>query len=120
MKVQTSVPGTFPTELGAALTAIRADPNSGFPFKSVVPLWSRQVNSRILLYLYVYVSIYDYRCMNVCAYMLIISPHQISRPSMVQTGEHHAMRMIDSFYIPFVVIHSIKHHNQLTNITTES
>mmetsp|Transcript_7240 Transcript_7240/g.7323 ORF Transcript_7240/g.7323 Transcript_7240/m.7323 type:complete len:225 (+) Transcript_7240:37-711(+) len=43
VKVQTSVPGTFPTELGAAITAIRADPNSGFPFKSVVPLWSRQI-----------------------------------------------------------------------------
>lgn len=43
VKVQTSVPGTFPTSLGPALGAMRADPNSGFPFRSVVPLWSRQV-----------------------------------------------------------------------------
>jgi len=43
VRVQTSVPGTFPTALGPALAAIRADPNSGFPFRSVVPLWSRQV-----------------------------------------------------------------------------
>jgi solute carrier family 25 phosphate transporter 3 len=43
VKVQTSVPGTFPVEFGAALAAIRKDPNSGFPFRSLVPLWSRQV-----------------------------------------------------------------------------
>lgn len=33
VKVQTSVPGTFPTELGAAIAAMRADPSTGFPFK---------------------------------------------------------------------------------------
>ena len=43
VKVQTSVPGTFPTEFGAALAAIQKDPTSGFPFRSVVPLWSRQI-----------------------------------------------------------------------------
>lgn len=43
VKVQTSVPGTFPTAFGAAVSNMRADPNSGFPFRSVVPLWSRQV-----------------------------------------------------------------------------
>jgi solute carrier family 25 phosphate transporter 3 len=43
VKVQTSPPGTFPTGLGAALGAIRADPASKFPFGSVVPLWSRQI-----------------------------------------------------------------------------
>ena len=43
VKVQTSKPGTFPTALGPAIAAMRADPASGFPFKSLVPLWSRQV-----------------------------------------------------------------------------
>lgn len=43
VKVQTSVPGTFPIELSAAVATMRADPNSGFPFRSVVPLWSRQI-----------------------------------------------------------------------------
>jgi len=43
VKVQTSVPGTFPTELGAALAVMRSDPSTGFPFRSLVPLWSRQV-----------------------------------------------------------------------------
>ena len=43
VKVQTSVPGTFPTAFGAAIGAMRADPNSGFPFRSVKALWSRQV-----------------------------------------------------------------------------
>jgi len=43
VKVQTSVPGTFPTALGPAIGAMRADPASGFPYRSLVPLWSRQV-----------------------------------------------------------------------------
>jgi solute carrier family 25 (mitochondrial phosphate transporter), member 3 len=43
VKVQTSIPGTFPTALGPAISALRANPASGFPFASLVPLWSRQV-----------------------------------------------------------------------------
>jgi solute carrier family 25 phosphate transporter 3 len=43
VKVQTSVPGTFPTNMFSAIGTMRADPNSGFPFRSLVPLWSRQV-----------------------------------------------------------------------------
>jgi len=43
VKVQTSKPGTFPTGFGAALSAIRAEPNTTFPFGSLVPLWSRQI-----------------------------------------------------------------------------
>jgi len=43
VKVQTSIPGTFPTAFGSALSAIQADKTSGFPFKSLVPLWSRQI-----------------------------------------------------------------------------
>jgi solute carrier family 25 phosphate transporter 3 len=43
VKVQTSPPGTFPTSTGAAIAKMRADPNSKFPFGSVVPLWSRQI-----------------------------------------------------------------------------
>jgi solute carrier family 25 phosphate transporter 3 len=43
VKVQTSAPGTFPTQLGAAVAAMQSDPTSGFPFKSVTPLWSRQI-----------------------------------------------------------------------------
>eukprot|EP01001_Neometanema_parovale_P007215 NODE_3531_length_1203_cov_146.168519_g3351_i0.p1 GENE.NODE_3531_length_1203_cov_146.168519_g3351_i0~~NODE_3531_length_1203_cov_146.168519_g3351_i0.p1 ORF type:complete len:323 (+),score=91.14 NODE_3531_length_1203_cov_146.168519_g3351_i0:107-1075(+) len=43
VKVQTSPTGTFPTEFGAALSAMRTTPGTGFPFKSLVPLWSRQI-----------------------------------------------------------------------------
>eukprot|EP01041_Mallomonas_annulata_P004867 gene4867-9695_t len=43
VKVQTSKPGTFPTEMGAAIATMRADPTSKFPFGSLVPLWSRQI-----------------------------------------------------------------------------
>lgn len=42
VKVQTSVPGTFPTALGPAIAAMQANPASKFPFGSVIPLWSRQ------------------------------------------------------------------------------
>jgi len=44
VKVQTSPPGTFPTAFGEAwgtMMATKAD--TGFPFGSVVPLWSRQI-----------------------------------------------------------------------------
>lgn len=43
VKIQTSVPGTFPTEMFAAISKMSADPSSRFPFGSLVPLWSRQV-----------------------------------------------------------------------------
>lgn len=43
VKMQTSKVGTFPTTLGAAVAAMTADKTSGFPFKSLVPLWSRQI-----------------------------------------------------------------------------
>lgn len=43
VKVQTSPKGTFPTGMGAAWKAISADKASGFPFKSLVPLWCRQI-----------------------------------------------------------------------------
>jgi len=43
VKVQTSLPGTFPTGFGSAMAAISADKASGFPFGSLVPLWSRQI-----------------------------------------------------------------------------
>jgi solute carrier family 25 (mitochondrial phosphate transporter), member 3 len=43
VKVQTSPKGTFPTQFGAAWAAISADSKSGFPFGSLVPLWSRQI-----------------------------------------------------------------------------
>merc|ERR1719473_808074 len=43
VKVQTSPPGTFPTDFGSALAKMKADPSSGFPTGSIVPLWSRQI-----------------------------------------------------------------------------
>jgi solute carrier family 25 phosphate transporter 3 len=43
VKVQTSTPGTFPTGFFPALSAMRALPESTWPFGSVVPLWSRQI-----------------------------------------------------------------------------
>ncbi|EPY38343.1 solute carrier family 25 (mitochondrial phosphate transporter), member 3 [Angomonas deanei] len=43
VKIQTSPKGTFPTNLGEAIAKMRADPTSGFPYKSLVPLWCRQI-----------------------------------------------------------------------------
>jgi solute carrier family 25 phosphate transporter 3 len=44
VKVQTSPAGTFPTALGAAIAEMSKNKaTTGFPFGSVVPLWSRQI-----------------------------------------------------------------------------
>eukprot|EP00992_Anisonema_acinus_P011133 TRINITY_DN7158_c0_g1_i1.p1 TRINITY_DN7158_c0_g1~~TRINITY_DN7158_c0_g1_i1.p1 ORF type:complete len:334 (+),score=104.06 TRINITY_DN7158_c0_g1_i1:51-1004(+) len=44
VKVQTSPPGTFPTEFGTALATMNANRGQfSFPFGSLVPLWSRQI-----------------------------------------------------------------------------
>jgi len=43
VKIQTSPAGTFPTSLGPAITALRNNPESRFPFGSVTPLWGRQI-----------------------------------------------------------------------------
>jgi len=44
VKVQTSPHGTFPIQLGAAVSAMQAKKaETRFPFGSVVPLWSRQI-----------------------------------------------------------------------------
>ncbi|TMW69497.1 hypothetical protein Poli38472_001653 [Pythium oligandrum] len=44
VKVQTSPAGTFPTEFGPAVAAMRANATeTRYPFGSVVPLWSRQI-----------------------------------------------------------------------------
>jgi solute carrier family 25 phosphate transporter 3 len=44
VKVQTSPPGTWPTDFGAATKQMIAQKaTTGFPFGSVVPLWSRQI-----------------------------------------------------------------------------
>ncbi|KAL2917534.1 Cu/Pi carrier [Polyrhizophydium stewartii] len=44
VKVQTSVPGTFPTGFFPALSAMGANrAETKFPFGSLVPLWSRQI-----------------------------------------------------------------------------
>lgn len=43
VKIQTSPKGTFPTRMGAGIAKMRADPASGFPFKSLTPLWGRQI-----------------------------------------------------------------------------
>jgi len=43
VKIQTSQVGTFPTQLGAAIAAMQANPSSRFPFGSVGPLWGRQI-----------------------------------------------------------------------------
>lgn len=44
VKVQTSDAGTFPTQFSKALAEMRANSSSnGFPFGSLVPLWSRQI-----------------------------------------------------------------------------
>eukprot|EP00274_Cyanoptyche_gloeocystis_P001396 CAMPEP_0196656508 /NCGR_PEP_ID=MMETSP1086-20130531/17423_1 /TAXON_ID=77921 /ORGANISM="Cyanoptyche gloeocystis , Strain SAG4.97" /LENGTH=344 /DNA_ID=CAMNT_0041989279 /DNA_START=125 /DNA_END=1159 /DNA_ORIENTATION=- len=44
VKVQTSTPGTFPTDFGSALAKMQANSaDTRFPFGSLVPLWSRQI-----------------------------------------------------------------------------
>ena len=44
IKIQTSPPGTFPTQFGAAWAKMNANKAEySFPFGSVVPLWSRQI-----------------------------------------------------------------------------
>jgi solute carrier family 25 phosphate transporter 3 len=44
VKIQTSVPGTFPTAFGPALAAMNASKaDTKFPFGSLKPLWSRQI-----------------------------------------------------------------------------
>lgn len=45
VRIQTSLPGTFPVPMGAALAQMRASAaETRFPFGSLVPLWSRQVS----------------------------------------------------------------------------
>jgi solute carrier family 25 phosphate transporter 3 len=44
VKVQTAPKGTFPTAFGAAWSQMSAQKvETGFPYRSLVPLWSRQV-----------------------------------------------------------------------------
>jgi solute carrier family 25 phosphate transporter 3 len=44
VKVQTSVPGTFPTGFISATIAMNHNRKiTGFPYGSVIPLWSRQI-----------------------------------------------------------------------------
>ncbi|KAE8999146.1 hypothetical protein PR003_g17494 [Phytophthora rubi] len=43
VKVQTSPAGTFPVKLSPAMAAMKANPETRFPFGSLVPLWSRQI-----------------------------------------------------------------------------
>lgn len=44
VKIQTSLPGTFPFPMGGALSKMRVSAaKTGFPFGSLVPLWSHQV-----------------------------------------------------------------------------
>eukprot|EP00388_Colpodella_angusta_P032919 GDKK01028138.1.p1 GENE.GDKK01028138.1~~GDKK01028138.1.p1 ORF type:complete len:320 (+),score=71.26 GDKK01028138.1:36-962(+) len=43
VKIQTSAKGTVPLQLGAAVNYMQTTPGTGFPFKSLVPLWSRQI-----------------------------------------------------------------------------
>ena len=44
VKVQTSPAGTWPTAFGPALAKMSAQKaETGFPFRSLVPLWSRQI-----------------------------------------------------------------------------
>lgn len=42
VKIQTSVPGTFPTAFFPAISAMKSS-GTNFPFGSLVPLWSRQI-----------------------------------------------------------------------------
>ncbi|KAG5456255.1 MAG: hypothetical protein BJ554DRAFT_4051 [Olpidium bornovanus] len=53
VKVQTSPAGTFPTPFAPALTQMRLHAaDTGFPFRSLVPLWSRQIPYTIVSLVY--------------------------------------------------------------------
>ena len=55
VKVQTSPAGTWPTDFGAALKQMAAQKaTTGFPFGSVVPLWSRQIPYTMAKYAFIY------------------------------------------------------------------
>ena len=57
VKVQTSPAGTWPTDFGAALKQMAAQKaTTGFPFGSVVPLWSRQIPYTMAKYAFISVS----------------------------------------------------------------
>jgi solute carrier family 25 phosphate transporter 3 len=43
VRVQTSKPGTFPTDLTSAMNKIRADEGTNGLFKGLAPLWGRQI-----------------------------------------------------------------------------
>lgn len=43
VRVQTTPNGAFPVAFGPALAAMRSNPEYGFPFGSLVPLWGRQI-----------------------------------------------------------------------------
>jgi len=43
VKIQTSPAGSFPIQLGSAVSALNANPSSRFPFGSLTPLWGRQI-----------------------------------------------------------------------------
>eukprot|EP00744_Colponema_vietnamica_P008736 GILI01012456.1.p1 GENE.GILI01012456.1~~GILI01012456.1.p1 ORF type:complete len:325 (-),score=70.42 GILI01012456.1:187-1116(-) len=43
VKMQISPKGTVPLQLGAAINYMQTTPGTGFPFRSLVPLWSRQI-----------------------------------------------------------------------------
>ena len=79
VKVQTSPPGTFPTALGAAMGAIRADPTSNWPFGSVVPLWSRQIP-------YTMAKFYFFEKVVEAMYTHIFTEPKASYPKSTQLG----------------------------------
>jgi len=63
VKIQTSVAGSFPTRLGPAISAMKANPASRFPFGSVVPLWGRQIPytmAKFFFFEYIVQSFYRY------------------------------------------------------------
>jgi solute carrier family 25 (mitochondrial phosphate transporter), member 3 len=43
VRIQTSKPGTFPTDFGAAFNKIKVEEGNNGLFKGLVPLWCRQV-----------------------------------------------------------------------------
>jgi solute carrier family 25 phosphate transporter 3 len=79
VKVQTSPPGTFPTAVGAAISAIRADPASNWPFGSVVPLWSRQIP-------YTMAKFYFFEKVVEAMYTYIFTEPKASYPKSTQLG----------------------------------
>jgi solute carrier family 25 phosphate transporter 3 len=88
VKVQTSVPGTFPTGLIPATIAMNTNRKvTRFPYGSIVPLWSRQIPYTVTKFYFFekvllincdcYFSVNYFRPFNCCIHMYLQNQRQV-------------------------------------------